>query len=557
MLRCREHAREAVRTIGLDVRAYRERLVAGAPSFAKVFDGRTPYPAQQAMRDETLGQVVLLEAETGSGKTEAALWRFLHLFERGQVDSLYLALPTRVAATQAEKRVREAIARTWPGAAPPVVRALPGYAPADGATAVRLPDFRVLWSDDPEDARAGERWAAEAPKRFLAATVAVGTIDQALLGVLQVRHAHLRHALTARSLLVIDEVHASDAYMGVLIERLINAHTALGGHVLLLSATLGARARTRYLSVKPSAAVVPELAAAVAAPYPAISDASGLRATRGATREKHVTCQCADCIDDPVRIAALAIAAAATGAKVLVIRNTVPDAVATFAALPDRSWLFAAQGVVTLHHSRFSREDRPVLDAAIEAQLGTIRPPGPLIIVGTQTLEQSLDIDADYLITDLCPMDVLLQRIGRLHRHLRAVSERPAAFREARVTVLTPPGGDLAPHLARPKHGLGRLPTGGGVYPDLRMLEATRRLIVAEASVRIPADNRRLVVKTGTHRRAPVSPHWVPHLASVPAGAGNGAPAARGHRCQRAPAPAAERIRNSHDSCKHDLTSVD
>jgi CRISPR-associated endonuclease/helicase Cas3 len=98
--------------------------------------------------------------------------------------------------------------------------------------------------------------------------------------------------------------------------------------------------------------------------------------------------------------------------------------------VPDLAWLFQVNGVVTLHHSRFSRQDRPLLDAEIEKRLGKKRPSGALIVVGTQTLEQSLDIDADFLITDLCPMDVLLQRVGRLHRH---ANERPEAYRIAQV----------------------------------------------------------------------------------------------------------------------------
>jgi CRISPR-associated endonuclease/helicase Cas3 len=284
--------------------------------------------------------------------------------------------------------------------------------------------------------------------------------------------------------------------MSVLIERLIDAQTAVGGHVLLLSATLGAIARTRYVSRERSNPQVPSLSQASKAPYPAISDADSLRATCGSQRDKVVAWQCEDAIDDPLWIATLAASAADRGAKVLVIRNTVPDAMATLAAIEaaatDRSTLFAVHGVVTLHH-RFAREDRPLLDGAVQAQLGKQRSAGPLIIVGTQTLEQSLDIDADFLITDLCPMDVLLQRIGRLHRHVRDHAERPAGFREARVAVLTPADGNLAPCLTRVRHGLGRFRDGGGVYADLRILECTRRLIAAEPTVSIPTDNRRLV----------------------------------------------------------------
>ena len=502
----RRLARTAVNALGLDAEDTRRRLLELDPDFAAVFGGNAPYPTQAAMADAALGPVVVLEAETGSGKTEAALWRFLYLFKQGRVDSLYFALPTRVAASQAYRRVCEAIARAWPERAPVVVRALSGYAAADGETFRPLPDFKALWSDEPSDAEAGRRWAAENAKRYLAAPLAVGTVDQALLGTLLVKHAHLRHALAARSLLVVDEVHASDAYMSVLIEHLIAAQTSLGGHSLLLSATLGAAARSRYLAAglrKPLR--IPPLQEAVALPYPAISDLNGLHETSGVLRNKRVTWRCVDAIDDPQRVASAALEAAAHGARTLVIRNTVPAAVATLAALeattPNKDWLFSVGDALTLHHSRFSREDRPLLDAAVEAQLGKKRPAGPMIVVGTQTLEQSLDLDADFLITDLCPMDVLLQRIGRLHRHARSAEERPTAFREAQVCVLTPDNGDLAPNLTRPRNGLGRFRDGGGVYVDVRILEATRRLIEAGPQFCIPADNRRLV-ESATHPEA-------------------------------------------------------
>lgn len=500
------YAGRAIGTIGMDMQAWRAPLSTQTLSFAATFGVLAPRPMQAAMADSGLGALVILEAETGSGKTEAALWRFLHLFQACKVDSLYFALPTRVSASQVHHRIVDAINRLWPDNAPLVVRALPGYVDADGANAVYLADFKVLWTDDPGEQKAHRRWAAESPKRFLAAPIAVGTIDQALLGVLQVRHAHLRHALLARSLLVVDEVHASDPYMTLLLERLLQMHLGAGGQALLLSATLGASARSRYLAIRPqqsgSYGRRMSFADACAMPYPAISDGAGIRPTDAASRVKTVAWHMLDLIDQPDRIAALALGAAAQGAKVLIVRNTVPAAVATLKALEAQctnpEHLFQVNGVVTLHHSRFSREDRPVMDAALESQLGKRRPHGACIVIGTQTVEQSLDLDADLLITDLCPMDVLLQRIGRLHRHPRADTERPAALLTAQAWVLTPPDGDLTPALARPQHGLGRFHDGGGVYSDLRVIEATRRLVADRPVIRIPADNRYLV-EAATH----------------------------------------------------------
>jgi CRISPR-associated endonuclease/helicase Cas3 len=506
-------AKYAVHAIGLDVNTWRGELCAGVPTFSDAFGVPKARPMQSAAADLSLGNIVVLEAETGSGKTEAALWRFVQLFEAGQVDSLYFALPTRVAATQLYQRVRMLVRRLWPTDAPVVVRALPGYEAADDQEKISLPDFKVQWPDDPADEKAHQRWVAESPKRFLAATIAVGTIDQALLGALKVRHAHMRHALLARSLLVVDEVHASDAYMTVLLEKLLQAHLKTGGQAMLLSATLGSSARSRYLSIgHAKKQAPPSLADACAAPYPALSfrNASGmhLQPVAGNPQHKTVYWETLDAMDDPVRIAALAAQAVAQGARVLVVRNTVPAAVATLKALEQLTqaqggdWLFKVNGVSTVHHSRYSRQDRPLLDQAVEAQLGKTRQDTRgRVIIGTQTLEQSLDIDADLLITDLCPMDVLLQRLGRLHRHTRPETERPEGYRQPRVWVLTPAGSDLTPMLKRSRHGLGRFHDGGGVYPDLRMVEATKRLIQAQPSRQIPADNR-MLVEHATHTEA-------------------------------------------------------
>ena len=138
----------------------------------------------------------------------------------------------------------------------------------------------------------------------------------------------------------------------------------------------------------------------------------------------------------------------------------------------------------------------------MEEQIGKGRGSGGRVIVGTQTLEQSLDIDADLLITDLCPMDVLLQRIGRLHRHER--SDRPTGFCSPVCLVLTPVDADLSPWLTRRQdtNGLG---PNGFVYEDLRMLEATARLIAEQAASGspwiIPRMNRDLVERS-THPEA-------------------------------------------------------
>lgn len=506
----RHRADEAVKTIGMDLAPHRQALTR-LPSFGAVFKVPAPRPMQARMDDASLGPLLILESETGSGKTEAALWRYAQLFQAGKVDGLYFALPTRVAATQLYERTLQFAHELWHSTgqdAPLVVRALSGYSSANGhAIERKLPNFEVLWADHPDERNAHKRWAAESAKRYLAAPLAVGTIDQALLGTLMVRHAHMRHSLLSRSLLVVDEVHASDAYMSTLLAHLLKAHLFAGGHALLLSATLGASARHRYQKMLSPQLPMPTLAQAIAMPYPALSDAGATHGLPDSGHSKQVHWRSVDWIDKPDHIAELALAAAQQGAKVLVIRNTVPSALATFRAIENRALesgmqhaLFHLHGVRTVHHSRYSREDRPELDRAVEQHIGKTRAKllQPCIVVGTQTLEQSLDIDADLLITDLCPMDVLLQRVGRLHRHARQPNERPIAYQTAQVVVLVPTGHTLDACLKKSQHGLGRFHNGGGIYTDLRILEATRRLIRHADSHHIPQDNRTLVERA-TH----------------------------------------------------------
>ena len=490
--RAREIAPQLLQDYGFDPASKRKSLP--AVSFASV-SKFPPRPIQQAA-GEAEGQIVILEAETGSGKTEAALYRFARLFERGEVDGLYFALPTRVAAKSLEGRIRKAVRRMFRcSPRPSVILAVPGYAKSDGVGYKTLPEFEVLWDDGPGDGAKRERWAAEHPKRFLAGTIAVGTIDQALLGAIQVRHAHMRSSSLMRHLLVVDEVHASDVYMERLLGSLLDQHTRAGGHALLLSATLGSTARRRLLGSKPRDDEPVAQLETVA--YPSISTSSDPEPQpfEGSGRTKEVALTLDPRIDDPAAIARLALDAAEAGAKVLVIRNLQRAAVATAEALfslaPDHPALFRCEGVPTLHHGRFAREDRELLDAVIEVQMKEARGTKGLVLIGTQTLEQSLDICADFLITDLCPADVLLQRIGRLHRHEKNL--RPPGFEHPRLVVLSP--GDLTPLLARADFGMGG---DHGPYRDLVVLEATRRMVHDTPDWKIPAMNRKLV-EQATH----------------------------------------------------------
>ncbi|WP_169583238.1 CRISPR-associated helicase Cas3' [Rhodobacter capsulatus] len=484
-------ARHRLRDIGL---ASGGLHLVGPAEWGMISSHPAPRPAQQAVRDlSTDEKFVLLEAETGAGKTEAALWRFVRLVAAGEVDALYFAVPTRAAARQLHRRVNEALARMF-DPAPEAVLAIPGQVVSGAARGKRLPDFSVLWDDAQTRP---SRWAAEHAARFLAAQIVVGTVDQVALSGLQVKFAHLRGAALSRALLVIDEVHASDPYMTEVQTAVMRDHLTLGGHVMLMSATLGAAARRRWRSEP-----VHHLEQDAALPYPAVWTRSGMTPIASDPEAGKTVRIAAHTGWSGADAANLAIAAARKGARVLVIRNTVQRAQETWSEVLGTApnLLLSVAGRPSLHHSRFAVEDRALLDQAVEAALGKDSPMRGAIVIGTQTLEQSLDICADLLITDLCPMDVLLQRLGRLHRHRRP---RPAGFELAQATVLMPEGG-LDPLMQRAENGLGAFaggPSLSGIYVDIPGLEATRLEIGDGRDWQIPAMNRALV-EAATHPEA-------------------------------------------------------
>ncbi len=518
---------QALQRIGMDVREQQAALRTAATSFFTRF-GFTPRPMQAAVAalpaEGEGARLLITEAETGSGKTEAALSRFFTLFAAGAVDGLYFALPTRVAARELYERVRSYIERVFPnpGHRPGVVLAVPGYVCYDGIPLERLLPPGEVREHDEEDLRRRERlWAAERPKRFLASAVAVGTVDQALLSAVQVPHAHLRSVCLDRSLLVVDEVHASDPYMRALLLGLLHHHVSVGGHALLLSATLGARARAE-LTGHP----LPSLEEACRAPYPALTDRSGvpkgLSATTGSPgSSKTVRVELVPALWNPALALQAVRQAVSAGGRVLVVQNTVARAVAFQRALeaagtlPATAW-FRCCGVICPHHGRYAPPDREVLDQAASSRLGSGSSAGPAVVVGTQTLEQSLDLDADLLVSDLAPMDVLLQRIGRLHRHRR---KRPPGLQGARCLLLVPPDRDLENLLDErgEPSALARRAGIGSVYPDVRAMQRTRDLLAEWGTIEIPRDNRRLV-EQATHPQALAvlaGERWARHAQAV------------------------------------------
>lgn len=523
-------AYRAVRAIGLSSSSFRQSFDAAESNFLARF-GFPPRHMQELVDDldpaDPNNRVVIVESETGSGKTEAALSWFYRLFASGKVDALYFALPTRVAAREIYERVVKCIRRAFPDRTvrPNTVLAVPGYTRINEAPLEEtLPSESVQWNDDYAIEHAGRIWAAERPKRFLASPIAVGTIDQALLSTIQTRHAHLRSVCLDRSLLVVDEVHASDAYMNHLLRNLLSHHIGLGGHAMLLSATLGARARIALLDVTGSSRSVPSFELACGTVYPSVTNLTGAPIAVPPSKpraNRRISFELVPKLFELENMTDHVIIALQTGARVLVVLNTVQRVIRLQRLIEDtaglvRGWLFACKGTPCPHHGRFAPMDRSILDRRVTERYGAESAEGPVLLIGTQTLEQSLDIDADMLITDLCPADVLLQRLGRLHRHDRP---RPFGHENPRCVVLVPDGDSLEPYIdgkGRPTSAISR--TGlGSVYADLRTVDLTWDLL-RELPVVSLAKHARRFVETATHPERLAtrdSQTWKKHAARV------------------------------------------
>jgi len=505
-----ERARNVLRALRIDVETIRADLRAREVRFEQVFDF-SPTPEQRETADPQRPSPLILEAETGSGKTEAALWRFKALFECGEVDSLCFLLPTRVAATGIYARIETFVKRCFPDPAmqPNTVLAVPGYLRANGNEGERLAPFDVLWPDDKD--RPGMYWAAENSKRYFGAAATAGTVDQFLLSALQTGHSHLRAVQALRSLVVVDEVHASDRYMRTLLMAGLKRHVFAGGHALLLSATLASDAREELLRVALRGRELTAHARACASEpsrddYPRLSSPARVPWIGQAAGHKRIGITLQRWMREPDAVAVCAATALEAGARVLIVRNTVRQAVATQKALEallgaQYPGLFRCKSVAAPHHGRFALPDRQALDAQVERRFGKVaaKDRRACVLCATQTLEISVDCDADFLITDLAPMDVLLQRLGRLHRHKDRHGFRPAAHREAQCVVLVPPDRDLAPLISgkAARRGLGLGPSSA--YPDLLCVEATWRALEKRgvpAELVIPRDNRNVVEQT-------------------------------------------------------------
>lgn len=420
--------------------------------------GQTPHQIQRYVDGLPLAAgLILIEAPTGSGKTEAAIGLVARLLAADLADSVVFALPTQATANAMLPRLESVAPRLFPGCDVSIVLAH-GRA-AFNADAIRL--RRTVQRDEEATVHQAE-WLSQSRKRVFLGQIGVCTIDQVLLSVLPVRHHFVRSFSLGRSVLIVDEVHAYDAYMYGLLQRVLEQQRAAGGSAILLSATLPWHQRQRLIRAWRPDATVP-----LENDYPlltqvadaSISSIAPTDADRPPSRAVQIDLRrLPGVLPDEVLLGELCDAAA-RGARVAVIVNLVADA----QRIARRLRTLSSQPV-DLFHSRFRFRDRMQREREVLDRYGKGAPRcGGRILVATQVVEQSLDLDFDCMVTQLCPADLLFQRLGRLHRH--ADAHRPEGFGTPRCTVLL--------RAEDEDYGLH-----GKVYGDQRALWRTERRLL-------------------------------------------------------------------------------
>ncbi len=472
-------------------------LLPSAPSqeggLARLFPGFEPRPLQSWAETVPVpdGPVLFtIEDATGSGKTEAAVVLAHRLMAARRADGVFFALPTMATANAMYERLKGAYSRLFSaGCCPSLVLAHGRRSLHEGFNdSIFDPsaDPRIGNARDPAEQPAEAQcaaWIADDRRKVFLAEIGAGTIDQAIMAVLPTRHAPLRLLGLSRRVLIVDEAHAYDAYMTKELHGLLAFQAALGGSAIVLSATLAARQRRElqaaFLSglgteAPPDRAVAYPLGTAVSRTGISASDYGP---TPGLGRRVTV-----ERIADQDSAIAAVVDAAQNGAAVAWIRNAVDDAIEASEAL-------RAEGVAArVFHARFAMGDRQDIEAEVLRRFGRHSTPqqrSGQVLVATQVVEQSLDLDFDLMVTDLAPADLVIQRAGRLWRHPRG--ERPV--HGPRLLLLAPEPVDDPPAV-----WLGaELQRTGLVYPDHALLWRSARALLAAGCIKTPEGVRALV----------------------------------------------------------------
>lgn len=481
----------------------------GNKCFADIFpEIHKPGPMQRYIGDYVLPeepQLIIIEDVTGSGKTESALLAARHLMSMELADGFFIALPTMATSNAMYERMTGVYRRLFNEKFSPSLvlshsarhlsetfaKSMVPLAKGSSVAGETIP------GEDSAIAQCSV-WLADNRKKALLADAGVGTIDQVLLAILPSRFQSLRLFGIVRHVLIIDEVHAYDPYMNRLLQTLISFQSALGGSVILLSATLPMRIRQEMINSFAMGRGNDDPPQVSSMRYPLATHYS---LNQGVTetpveaidfQRKKIE---VEIVPDKDKMIRLIVEASKQGKCVCWIRNTVNDAVNGYAEL--RTLL--GEEKITLFHARFAMGDRLDIESTVKVTFGknsTEEERKGQVLIATQVVEQSLDLDFDVLMADLPPMDLLIQRAGRLHRHLRDERGNPLPATEEKDRREPP---HLYVYTPVPEEDVDKdwykemFPKAAYVYPNHGLLWLTAKLLKEKGVLRIPDDSRELI----------------------------------------------------------------
>ena len=443
--------------------------------------GFAPNPVQKAMLEAVNGSlrpgIYILEAQMGVGKTEAALGAAEIAAAKSGAGGLFFGMPTQATANGIFPRLK-----SW--AKKQSMETLYAIRLAHGMAELNE-DYRRLFIGtanvgevDQTDGLIVHEWFG-GRKTALLANFVIGTVDQVLMAALKQKHVMLRHLGLSGKVVIIDECHAYDAYMNQYLDRALNWLGAYQVPVIMLSATLPLQRRKELVQAYLNSDVAEknknrewkELT------YPLLTwtDEEGVHQKEILYSEENKKISVETICDEEV-LEKLTSCMDAGGCAGLIV-NTVKRAQGFAEMLRAK----LADCELIVYHAQFIQPDRVRKEASLLKRVGKDsdqKERSRVVVIGTQVLEQSLDIDFDFLITDLCPMDLLLQRIGRLHRHMRP--DRPTAFLEAHCSIIIQKDGEIE--------------KGAGFIYGEWLLERTLKLLPERIS--LPSDIPFLVQKT-------------------------------------------------------------
>jgi CRISPR-associated endonuclease/helicase Cas3 len=422
--------------------------------------------------------LIIIEADTGSGKTEAALAYASRLLAQSLADSITFALPTQATANAMLERLENVADKIFNGGQN-VILAHGKRDFNDHFKKLIEQSQRIVNAQGGIEAGAQcSEWLSSSRKRAFLGQIAVTTVDQVMLSAIKsLQHYFVRSFGVGKSVLVIDEIHAYDAYMYGILEAVIKQQRQAGGSVILLSATLPASQKQSLCKAWGVETGIDKQ------PYPLILQATDDEVKSFTLAEHEIgqdkivdieLWQNDDCSITAEQLERI-VQAAEKGAKIGIVCNLVDDAQRYAHSLSEMTSV-----PVDIFHSRYRYCDRMDKEKVVLEQYGKDSPDQGRILVGTQVIEQSLDIDFDWLISFICPVDLLFQRMGRLHRHEK--NERPEKNKKPLCTVVMHKSiNTTTPETMNESYGLHGL-----IYKNIRALWRTQQLLQQHTSVRFP-----------------------------------------------------------------------